>query len=62
MILLAFCLFLMFVVNCVIIGWLSDAIDGDASALIIWAVILCVLFYTDAHIVDWLINTKQILS
>lgn len=62
MILLAFCLFLMFLVNIVIIGVLSETIDGDLGAMFVWIVILCMLFYGEAHIVDWLVNTKQILS
>lgn len=62
MILLAFCLFLMFLINVVIFGVLSDNVDGDIEALFVWGVVLCVMFYTDAHVVDWLVNTKQILS
>lgn len=62
MILLAFLLFLMFLVNVVIIGWLSDVIEGDLGALVVWSLIFCVMFYSDARFVSWLINTKQILS
>lgn len=62
MILLAFLLFLMFLVNVVIVAWLSDAISGDLGALIVWSLIFCVMFYSDARFIDWLINTKHILS
>lgn len=62
MILLAFLLFLMFLVNAAIIAWLSDTVSGDLGALFVWIIILAISFYADARFVDWLINTKHILS
>lgn len=61
MILLTFCLFLMFIGAIIVSGLLADNVDNVGGAI---ALIVCLgaLFYGYANVIEWLIFTKEILK
>lgn len=62
MILFAFCLLAMFLINVTILGVISRLGEDGLSGILVVLVLTYVMFYGQAHVIDWLINTKEILK
>lgn len=62
MILFAFCLLAMFLINVTILGVISRLGEDGLSGVLVVLVLTYVVFYGQAHVIDWLINTKEILK
>ena len=62
MILFAFCLLAMFLINVTILGVISRLGEDGLSGVLVVLVLTYVMFYGQAHVIDWLINTKEILK